>query len=414
MLALDNLYNKSYVLYNSNFAAIYCPTQDGTRIYVMTNNSYQKYLSNNLQIQDLLIKNGIKQPLQKLSLSLAKKLSVDGNAGEHIDTINIEVVEGCNLHCVHCYASAEKLNGHLSVEQYTTILNHINQPIDIRLSGGEPTLNPQIVDICRKTMEIKPNTNHTLITNGTMSQNLLLAILATGIHIQISIYAFSSETFTSFTGGNPTQYTNIFTNLTQLPVEIREKIHLIFYYSDLTANEWLLFSKWAEGNSYRCSISGINSIGRANQNKILLGLDHPSYNTFINSRLETQKMKCRICHLNRVNVLFQGDVTPCPFFRGEQDKFVLGNIYRSSLTEIQHGKPFQNFQRYTVDDVKTCGICPLRYLCSAGCCGETYAVTGSISEKYTRCHLYENQPLQDGFLYMVQKIKPGLFNFTKL
>lgn len=95
----------------------------------------------------------------------------------HRNKIELEITTHCNMRCYHCDRSCGQAysNEHMSVEQikyfiHESVKNNIKWPF-IVLIGGEPTLHPNIYEICELMMDYKfrfsPNTKLTISTNGT-------------------------------------------------------------------------------------------------------------------------------------------------------------------------------------------------------------------------------------------------------
>ncbi|MBW2263176.1 MAG: radical SAM protein [Deltaproteobacteria bacterium] len=63
----------------------------------------------------------------------------------------IAVTEECNLRCPVCFADARKRGRHLTLDQIGAMMDRLvmceGDPEVLQISGGEPTLHPQIVDI---------------------------------------------------------------------------------------------------------------------------------------------------------------------------------------------------------------------------------------------------------------------------
>ena len=91
-----------------------------------------------------------------------------------------EVTRRCNLHCKHCRAAAEHCayEGELSLDEIKRVLDNVAanfKPIMI-LTGGEPLLRPDILDIVRYT--VKVGLQPVMATCGT----LLTEDVARGLH----------------------------------------------------------------------------------------------------------------------------------------------------------------------------------------------------------------------------------------
>lgn len=89
---------------------------------------------------------------------------------QHSCVALVEVTEACNLKCPVCYAnSSPARTSHRSMEQIETMLDAIvaseGEPDVVQISGGEPTVHPQILDILRLARS-KPIKHLMINTNG--------------------------------------------------------------------------------------------------------------------------------------------------------------------------------------------------------------------------------------------------------
>ncbi len=80
----------------------------------------------------------------------------------------IEVTQRCNTHCPMCYAQADREKGDLSIQTVSRMLDFYQQAEGghvevVQISGGEPTLHPDILEIIRlarqKAKYVMLNTN---------------------------------------------------------------------------------------------------------------------------------------------------------------------------------------------------------------------------------------------------------------
>lgn len=88
---------------------------------------------------------------------------------QHSCTAIIEITDKCNIICPTCYASSLSEGGHKTLEEIEKMLDLIveseGEPEVIQISGGEPTIHPDIFKIL-DTARSKPIKNILLNTNG--------------------------------------------------------------------------------------------------------------------------------------------------------------------------------------------------------------------------------------------------------
>ncbi len=110
--------------------------------------------------------------------------------------LEIHLTHTCNLHCDGCrHYSNYNHAGMLSVAEFRDWLGQWSKrirPNKLRLLGGEPTLNPGLVEMVHIAHEIWPETVRQITTNGYFLDrhpDLLDAVIATGTRIGMTIHS---------------------------------------------------------------------------------------------------------------------------------------------------------------------------------------------------------------------------------
>lgn len=139
--------------------------------------------------------------MKEVKKILQAKLWLQNNIG----SIDIPVVNHCNLNCKGCdhFAPLAK-EKYPNVEQYEILLKrlkhilHDRKVLRFNLMGGEPLLHPQIEDFCRITREIFPESQVCLVTNGLLlkaKQNLKNICEEYDVKIKITNYHDKNKKF---------------------------------------------------------------------------------------------------------------------------------------------------------------------------------------------------------------------------
>ena len=99
-------------------------------------------------------------------------------------SVNLEVTKKCNAHCNFCdYWKTDKER---TLDDYLPIIQHLN-PISVTITGGEPLLRKDIVDIIGRLKSNLPLTRLSMITNGiALSENIADSLFGAGLD-QLSI-----------------------------------------------------------------------------------------------------------------------------------------------------------------------------------------------------------------------------------
>lgn len=114
---------------------------------------------------------------------------------ELIPVMQLYLTNGCNMNCPHCYMSAGKANEHeLTTDEVLCILEAFkkNGGIDVKLTGGEIALRPDLFDIAKYGSTI--GLHMELLTNGTLwTKESIEKIVPYISVVQISIDGYSEE-----------------------------------------------------------------------------------------------------------------------------------------------------------------------------------------------------------------------------
>lgn len=126
--------------------------------------------------------------------------------GRTIRYLRVSVTDRCNYCCVYCkepqQADGRGLKETLSKDEIEKIVRcAAGFGIDkIRLTGGEPLVRPDIVDICSLIRGVPGISELTLTTNGSLLREKAEALKAAGVdRLNISIDTLDPERFRSIT-----------------------------------------------------------------------------------------------------------------------------------------------------------------------------------------------------------------------
>jgi len=126
-----------------------------------------------------------------------------------INYLRLSVTDRCNLNCFYCGAApgqcvAEPSRQELTVEDYRQVCEvAVALGIDrIRLTGGEPLLRTDIVQIIDAIAGINGIKDISLTTNGMLLEEMASALAAAGLkRVNISLDSLSEENFRQITRG---------------------------------------------------------------------------------------------------------------------------------------------------------------------------------------------------------------------
>jgi GTP 3',8-cyclase len=125
--------------------------------------------------------------------------------GRNIHYLRISVTDHCNMRCIYCmpediqFRPSEEL---LSSDEIIRLANiFVSMGVDkIRLTGGEPTVHPDIVKIVNK-IRVNPSVKWiTMTTNGVRLEKLAQPLKEAGLNrVNISLDTTDRETFKKIT-----------------------------------------------------------------------------------------------------------------------------------------------------------------------------------------------------------------------
>ena len=311
---------------------------------------------------------------------------------DYTGDIYIEITNDCNLRCYHCYNDSSPLKGHkyISLDNFHHFLNKAIQckTKTISLSGGEPLLNPDLIDIvnliCNNSISCR------IITNGVLINKSFLSNIPSSVHIQVSLNGSTYDVHEKLTGVSGSF------NSTISAIELLKKMGTPFsiktivspYNSHDYPNLVDLAKRYeAKGISF----SFLQPFGRALNNQTSLLMSNADLiNIYVNdlcplfdkypgfvSGPKIQNSRCPLlcAHENgeqpfvvspRIDVY--GNVYPCAMFI--TPVFAVGNIFNQTFEEIFTSIDFCDLIRYMQlreKYVNECKDCMISKICGRGC-----------------------------------------------
>jgi cyclic pyranopterin phosphate synthase len=128
--------------------------------------------------------------------------------GRHIDYLRISVTDRCNERCLYCmpegYKGWAQRADHLSADEIVRI---VASSTDLgfrkfRLTGGEPLVRHDIVDIARRIWDLPGVETLGISTNGLMLKELALPLKQAGVRsVNISLDTLDPASYQKLTGG---------------------------------------------------------------------------------------------------------------------------------------------------------------------------------------------------------------------
>ncbi len=129
--------------------------------------------------------------------------------GRRISYLRISLIDKCDLRCTYCipkgYTEFEKPEHWLSFEQIERVVRQFAAmgTHRFRLTGGEPLLRKNIVDLVRRLKDIDGVDDLSLSTNATQLQHYAHDLYLAGLNrLNVSLDALNPDIFKKITGSN--------------------------------------------------------------------------------------------------------------------------------------------------------------------------------------------------------------------
>lgn len=322
-------------------------------------------------------------------------------------SIYLNMTEICNLHCVYCYASSRVESGNrLTLNDYIRVLDEVAKMTDemrITFTGGEPLMSELTFPVAHYAKSKGFETY--LLSNGTLiNKKNIKPLLECFDHFKISMDGSRKEIHEYFRGKGTFEPTVAAVKLLQslgadvaVPMVVTKR-----NISDIPA----MSDKWGRmvtfqplfrlGNAEEAtdlSITGteyyeaLKSEGRINPYADIAGIikAHAANRTIF---------KCAMGD-GEISISCSGDVYPCQLLHFPE--FLIANVKEGSLKEIYYSKKMERFKYHTVNNIKGCKTCELKYLCGGACQARHYSETGTIDEVGAFCE-YEKKGIVNGIL----------------
>jgi GTP 3',8-cyclase len=126
-----------------------------------------------------------------------------------VDYLRISLIDRCNFRCQYCMPSGEELNYILKQELLTneellTLIKEVFIPVGFsrfRLTGGEPLLRPNVVQIVKEIASLPETKDLSMTTNGFVLAPMAQSLYDAGLRrINISLDSLDPDIFDQIIG----------------------------------------------------------------------------------------------------------------------------------------------------------------------------------------------------------------------
>jgi GTP 3',8-cyclase len=121
-----------------------------------------------------------------------------------VDYLRISLVDRCNFRCTYCMPEGTDLNyvlqqNLLTADELLTLLREVFIPLGFtrfRLTGGEPLVHPQVVEIVQAIAQLPDTQDLSMTTNAFLLEGMAEELYRAGLRrINISLDSLNPDTF---------------------------------------------------------------------------------------------------------------------------------------------------------------------------------------------------------------------------
>ena len=319
--------------------------------------------------------------------------------------LQISLTSYCNLKCSYCYATDRIERGlrSLELDDYKKLIDDtlkISSNIQVVLTGGEPLLNNDCFSIGEYAKQKKCQVH--LLTNGTLINNRNIDFIKKIFDLVIvSIDGSNKELHEKHRGLNSysaalravdllsKEKVNFFISMTVNKMNINDIGAMVRKYG--TKMRFAPLFDAGNAKHFKHSISGLEYYSALAKVK---GINPLNYcETSLERAKQCKTYKCAMGDAE-LSISESGDVYPCQLLHNKE--FYAGNILNQSIIDIYHdSQALLKCKRITVDNIKGCSKCFLRYVCGGACRARAYYESGKIDVSGKFCK-YEKEAFING------------------
>jgi radical SAM protein with 4Fe4S-binding SPASM domain len=354
----------------------------------------RRQLSSEHSIDEDIVANDISEFLNDIFYSENNESIEVSEAGSYFDTykaiqsfhckakkpmkVFLELTYCCNLRCPHCYVQ-EDLTVAKDFPPYDKVINLIDQlsgsgVIELNITGGEPSLHPNYLDIMRhasKSMLVTLLTNGISLAKSSKAMEELLNIPL--FDVRVSIYG--NETLHDSFVKKKGSFRCSFETLKRLQKEkgIGTAVFIANKRNHSVIEEMSAIMK-RENINFEV-VATINPTSRGNSDPTNLRVSRDEYRRLLADKYIGFDGSLCTAGISRFRIAPSGDVNPCELMR----HISFGNVYNSSWNHVISGSKRSNWTDYFCDllENSSCNNCSVRKNCSF-CPGLFYLKNGRL------------------------------------
>lgn len=332
---------------------------------------------------------------------------------QQLNLVQLSISETCNLNCKYCYATDRMEHGRkMSLDDYKNvvddIVSHFGQ-VSFSITGGEPLMNS---DCFRIAAHIKSKGCFVdLLTNATMlNEENIQKVKDNFARVTVSMDGSTKKLHETFRG--PDTY-----DRTQYAISLLQD-YQIPYMLSMTVNKLNISDVENMARKYKgiLNFAPLFPAGNAKKGKedititgkqyyqalkLASGVNPLGYcEPTLDEALICRRCKCAIGGAE-LSISASGDVYPCQLLH--YPEFLIGNIHECKISELFFSSPvIEKCARMTVDNIKGCSTCAIKYICGGACRARAFHEGGDIMSTSLFCE-YEKEAFIDGIIEIYSK-----------
>ena len=316
--------------------------------------------------------------------------------------ITIDVTSKCNLRCKHCRVN--EIGYDMTLDEIEEVFNKLTdfKPRGVFISGGEPLIRDDIVEIVKKSKKLAPvtilNTNSLLLT-----ENKLKELIDSGLnYIQVSVdgieeqhdyirgkgtYKKTIEKMKMINKYSDQIKLHISSVVSQKNIDYMEEFARQILEIEKIKAQILGFKRFIPNNVLKdMAALGKDGLKKLYENlellqkkyngKTTIASDMPMKNVFNEKRaieiMKKYNLSCAGCSagVNGISIRNDGTVTPCTLLY-----ISCGNILKQNLKEILQNADMLKIKNRELKG--KCGKCQYKLICG-GCRAAAYQISGDF------------------------------------
>ena len=381
-----------YLVYGAKNAAIY-------------DFNANKLFSINRQAVDVIYKYTAKTPLSGTEADYISQLmhagllsddfiptevAMDGCNRITLNFVWLELTEGCNMRCLHCYEGNRHVcsPNELSTEQWKRIIDELfaNGCKRIQFTGGECLLRDDLAELISYALNIGIK-DITIFTNASLLSDPIIEFLANRhVKVRFSLYGHNATIHDSITQvpgsfektiGNVKKMISEGIQVTPAVVIMRQNENNI---EDIKQFITDLGLKYVGYDVIREVFEGTQSLYTPSNQQIIDSKYRKAPSFHISKEKFQKALSHNTCWYGKFAITPTGKVIPCIFER----KIVFGDVTQQSISDILNSESLRRHWNLDFSQIEYCKDCEFRFACK-DCRPLGMAKCNNIKAKNPRC-----------------------------